>query len=174
MSEVKVDKRTKEYRERSASDISVDQAHREGITMGDDRDPNTKVQQERVRVPVNAGENLSLRGYSLDWDNYHYRWVYEDANKQGRVAAYEAAFYELCQHQGVNLQTSSGGGVSYLMRLPKKYWDEDMLAARKKNEAIRRRDNQLAKGEYTVDAQGRAVDEGEVIVRRSVSDNPYS
>jgi len=172
MSEEKIDKRTKEYRERSAASISEGEAIREGITMSDSRDPNAKVRQERVRV--GAGQNLSLRGYVLDEENYHYRWVYEGPNKQGRVVDFIAAYYEHCQLHGENLTVPSGGGHNYLMRLPKKYWDEDVKAAREQNIALRRREAQLKPGEYTVDAQGRAVDEGEVYVKRTTSDNPYS
>lgn len=164
----------REERSRSAAGLSVDEAHREGIVMGDDRDPNTAVIQERVRIPVNSGQNLSLRGYVLDQANFHYRWVHEEPTRPGRVEAYKGAFYEHCQLHGENLTTPSGGGIDYLMRLPRKYWNDDMLAAKAKRDALKRRENTLKPGEYTTDKHGRAVDTGEVNVRRSVSDNPYA
>lgn len=169
-----MDKRTKEFRERSAAGLSVDEAQRMGVVMGDDRDPNTEVVQQRVRIPVNAGQKLSLRGYTLDWDSFHYRWIHEDPSRPGQVEAYKAAFYEHCQLHGQNMSCPSGAGVDYLMRLPKKYWQEDVQAAKDKRDGVKRRNNKLKDGEYTVDKQGRAVDTGDVIVRRSVSDNPYA
>lgn len=167
-------KNNQQARQRDAGALSVDEAHRTGITMGDTRDPNTEAKQKRVRVPVNSGQNLSLRGYELDEENFHYYWVHESPSRPGQLEAYKAAFYEHCQINGSNLTTPSGGGIDYLMRLPKEYWLEDMAAARKKRDDMRRRDNKLSAGEYTTDAQGRSVESGEVIVRRSTSDNPYS
>ena len=170
-----VDKRTKEYRDRNVSGLSVDQAHREGIVMGDSRDPNAAGEQERVRVPLTSGQKQSLRGYKLDLDNYHYYWPHDDPSRPGRIEAYKAAFYEHCRHEeGSIICTPSGAGMDYLMRLPIKYQREDVQASRDRRLAARRRDNKLKDGEYTVDRQGRAVDEGEVVVRRSVSENPYA
>lgn len=170
-----LDKRTKEYRDRNVSGLSVDQAHREGIVMGDSRDPNAAVEQERVRVPLTSGQKLSLRGYKLDWANFHYHWVHDDPGRPGRVQAYKAAFYEHCLHEdGSVICTPSGAGMDYLMRLPSKYHQEDVRASRDRRLAARRRESVLKDGEYTVDRQGRAVDEGEVVVRRSVSENPYA
>lgn len=162
-------------RERSAAGLSVDEAHREGITLEDSRDPNAKVIQQRQRVPMNSGQKLSLRGYKLDEENYQYKWFLDEGNQSGRILDAENAFYERCTlADGSTLTANAGNSTMYLMRLPKKYWLEDMAASKAKREAMRRREAQLKPGEYTVDKQGRAVDEGEVIVKRSVSDNPYA
>lgn len=168
-------------RERSAAGLSVDEAHREGITMGDDRDPNVAVEQERVRIPLNSGQKQSLRGYKLDWDNFHYRWFHESATRGGRVIEAKEAFYEACvDAQGSAITTPSGAGRDYLMRLPKKYWQQDMAASRARREKLRQV-TQTLKGddklqEYGVDNKGRPVFEGETPVRRSstVAHNPYS
>jgi hypothetical protein len=175
MSEEKIDKRSKEYRQRSVADVSVDEAHREGLVMCDTRDPNTKAKQDRERVPVNSGQVLSLRGYTLDPDFRHY-WVYEDPTRPTMVEAYKSAFYEHCVSPWDNqiITAASGAGKQYLMRLPMKYYLEDMAAAKKKRDDLRRRDNKLNPGEYTVDKFGKPVEDGEVIVRRSASNNPYA
>lgn len=168
-------------RERSAAGLSVDEAHRDGITMGDDRDPNTKVEQERVRIPLNSGQKQSLRGYKLDWDNYHYRWFHESQTRGGRVIEAQEAFYEHCvDAQNNNIKTPSGAGFDYLMRLPKKYWQQDVQAARDRRAALRKATNTI-KGdeklqEYGVDERGRPVFEGEAPAKRTTStaQNPYA
>jgi hypothetical protein len=169
-------------RERSAAGLSVDEAHREGITMGDDRDPNTAVEQERVRIPLNSGQKQSLRGYKLDWNHYQYRWFHESATRGGRVVEAEQAFYEKCvDGEGNAIRTPSGAGWDYLMRLPKKYWLEDMAASRARRNKLRQSTQEL-KGdgkiqEYGVDTKtGRPVFDGETPVKRSssVAPNPYS
>ena len=162
------------YRERPIGDASPSEAQREGLTMGDTRDPNVKVMQERVRVPVNSGQLLALRGYELDPDYHHY-WIYDNPTRPGRVEAYKAAFYEHCvRGDGSIIEAPSGAGKQYLMRLHNKYYAEDVKAAKDKRAAMRRRDNKLGANEYTVDSRGRPVEDGEVIVKRSVSDNPYA
>jgi len=133
------------------------------------------VLQERVRIPMSSGQKLSLRGYKLDEENYHYHWFSEQDARSGRVLDAENAFYEVCTLvDGSALTTSSGGATQYLMRLPKRYWREDMAASKEKREAMRRRDAQLKQGEYTVDRHGRPVEDGEVIVNRRTNDNPYA
>lgn len=183
----KVDKRSKAYkdsaRERSAAGLSVDEAHRTGITMGNARDPNTKVEQERVRIPLNSGQNHAWSGYPFDWDNYHYHTFHESPSRQGRIQKAKEAFYEHCtdRNSGENLKCSAGAGFDYLMRLPKKYWQEDMAASRAKRERLRMAEQTL-KGdgklqEYGIDSKsGRPVFEGETPVKRSstVADNPYA
>jgi len=162
-------------RQRSAAGLSVDEAQREGIIMGDSRDPNAAVMQERVRIPMNSGQKMSLRGYQLEQDKYHYHWFHESHVSGGRVLDAQNAFYEICvMPDGSNVTAPSGNGTQYLMRLPLKYYREDMAASKEKRAALRKREAKLGKGEYTVNEKGRHVDEGEVIVRRSTSDNPYA
>jgi hypothetical protein len=159
----------------SAAGLSVDEAQREGVVMGDSRDPNTEVQQARVRVPMNAGQKLSLRGIKLDKENFHYKWMYEGPDRLGVLAAAKDAFYEhVKDDQGHNMIAPSGSGHQYLMQLPKEYWREDMQASKEKRMALRKRNNAIKPNEYTVDAQGRAVTHGEVNVSRKSSNNPYS
>lgn len=167
-------------RQRSAAGLSVDEAHREGITMGDGRDPNTAVEQERIRIPLDSGMNHSLNGYKLDEKNFHHRWFHESQTRQGRVAAAEGAFYEHCTDgSGEIIKRASGAGHDYLMRLPMKYYKQDVQRSRERREKMRLVTNTV-KGsdklqEYGVDAKGRPVFEGDAPAQRSVStgDNPY-
>jgi hypothetical protein len=159
-------------RERDASGLSVDEAHREGITMGDTRDPNTKVAQERVRIPMNAGQKLSLRGYNLDTKAYHYHWFHESPSRPGTLVDAKGAFYEHCQIDGQNVVTPSGSGTDYLMRLPIKYHLEDMQAAKDKRAKMRQSQTAVGKGEYAPTTTGREGGHSSV-VHSSTSTNPY-
>jgi V8-like Glu-specific endopeptidase len=162
-------------RERSAAGLSVDEAQREGIVMGDDRDPNVAVEQSRIRIPMNSGQKLSLRGYKLDESEFAYKWFHEEQTRSGRIQDALNAFYEHCTlPDGSMLTANSGSGTMYLMRLPRQYWNQDVKASKDKRMALRKREAQLKDGEYTVDKYGRAVDSGEVIVSRKTSDNPYA
>lgn len=164
-------KRGRPARDRSTSDLSVDEAHREGIVMSESRDPNDAVEQARVRVPLTSGQKLSLRGYKLDTKNYHYHWFQDDP---GRIESAEEAFFEKCHMNGADIKAPSGGGYSYLMRLPIKYHLEDVLASHERRNKARQQQIMLKKGEYTVDGRGRPQYEGEMVVKRSTSTNPYA
>lgn len=166
-------------RERSAAGLSVDQAHREGVVMGDTRDPNTAVAQERVRIPLDSGQNHTLNGYEMDEKKFHYRWFHESQTRQGRIAAAEGAFYEHCVQDGEIIKRASGAGHDYLMRLPIKYYREDVQRSREKREKMRKVTNTL-KGndklqEYSVDKMGQPVFDGEARAQLSTStgENPY-
>jgi hypothetical protein len=172
-----------EARERSSSGLSVDQAHDMGLNVtGEGRDPNEKVEQERVRIPLNSGQKQSLRGYKLDWDNYHYRWFHESQTRGGRVAEALEAFYEHCTNpSGDNIKTPSGAGFDYLMRLPKKYWNQDVEASRARRNSMRAANNQISGNdklqEYGIDTKtGERKFSGENPVKRSTSTshNPYA
>lgn len=165
---------SKTARARSATEVSVDEAHREGLTMTEERDPNAEVMQERVRIPFNAGQKLSLRGYKLEPDKFHYRWFHEDPTRPGIIPAALEAFYEHCTMNGQPIKAPSGAGADYLMRLPMEYHRDDLKAAKEKRAKLRQRDSKLADNEYTTDDKGRPVYEGEVRVNRKQSDNPYA
>lgn len=173
----------KPARERSAAGLSLDEAHRDGINVtGEGRDSNEAVEQSRVRIPLNSGHKQSLRGYKMEEDKFHYRWFHESATRGGRIAEALEAFYEHCvDKQGNNITTPSGAGRDYLMRLPKKYWQQDMQASRDRRNALKVATQTLTGDEklqeYGVDTKtGRPVFEGETPVKRSTSttQNPYA
>ncbi|MES2367696.1 MAG: hypothetical protein V4563_17600 [Pseudomonadota bacterium] len=162
-------------RNRSAAGLSVDEAHHDGIVMADPRDPNGAVEQERVRVPLNTGEKLSLRGMKLDTKNFHHKWVYEHKDYPGQVQAYKNAFYEhVADEQGHHMIVPAGNGAHYLMKLPMKYHIEDHKAAKDQRDALRKRQAAVDrnKGEYAPTADGRREGGESAVVSRSVSDNP--
>ena len=79
------------------------------------------------RVPMATGANLSVP-IPVD-PNYHYRW-FEDNNK-GRIEKALNAWYEFCYHDNEErskISRPSGKFEMFLMRIEKKYWDEDPLA----------------------------------------------
>jgi len=147
--------------------------------MTDDRDPNREVEQERIRVPLGAGQNQWLRGYVLDWDNYHYHMFHESSTRGGRVAEADMAFYEHCQLGGENIKRPAGNGWDYLMRIPRKYYAQDMEAARHKRKGIETQMNTLKSTDkiqdYGIDPKsGRPIFDGEAVAKQSSSDNPYA
>lgn len=157
-------------RQRPIGEISADEAQRTGQIMGDPRDPNAEIAQTRVRIPLNSGQKLSLRGYKLDWDNYHYHWFHESDVSGGRIADAKEAAYEHCVHpDNSHITAPSGSGKQFLMRLPRKYWLEDMAASRDRRNALRKKEAQLGKDEYTTDERGRIVTKGEMHVKQRVS-----
>jgi hypothetical protein len=173
-------KRGPKPRQQSAAGLSAAESTRLEIPMGEGRDPNEQVLQERVRVPLGEGQDQWLRGYKLDWDNFHYHLFHESSTRGGRVAKADQAFYEHCQVNGENLRRPAGNGWDYLMKLPKKYWAQDMAASRARREALRK-STQTIQGdeklqEYGIDSKGRPVFAGETPVKRSssVAHNPYS
>ncbi len=167
-------------REQSAAGLTIFEAQREGLTKDDSRDPNKRVEAERVRIPFGAGQDQWLNGYHLDWDNYHYHEFHESATRGGRIAEADRAFYEHCQINGENIKRPSGNGWSYLMRIPQKYYQEDMANARKRHKAIEKDMNTLKSKDgiqdYAVDVKsGRPVLEGSAdVAKHSVSENPYA
>lgn len=171
----------KGYRKQSAAGLSIDESTRENAVMTDSRDPNDELVAERIRVPLGSGQDQWMRGYKLDEKNFHYHMFHESQTRGGRVAQANGAFYEHCQIGGENIKRPAGNGWDYLMRIPKKYWQEDMAASRARREKMRKA-TQTLKGdeklqEYGVDTKtGRPVFEGETPVKRSstVAHNPYS
>jgi hypothetical protein len=88
----------------------------------------TRATQEAKRIPVHSqGETL------IDQDlNFYYRWC-ADYDK-GKIAKYIAAGYEYVLDEKGEKQTKPGKYPLYLMRLPMKFREEDLLA--KKNKII--------------------------------------
>lgn len=166
-------------RPRTAAGLTVFEAQREGVTMDDSRDPNKSVEAERVRIPLGSGQDQWLRGYQLDWKNFHYHLFHESGTRGGRVAEADQAFYEHCVIGGENIKRPAGNGWDYLMRIPQKYYQEDMASARAKSHVIETQMNTLKTSgpvqDYGVDPKsGRPIFDGEAVAKQSVSDNPYA
>lgn len=170
-------KRGPKPREQSAAGLTTFETQRAGLSMADSRDPNEAVKAERIRIPLGTGQDQWLGGYKLDWDNFHYHMFHESQTRGGRVAEADMAFYEHCQLNGENIKRPSGAGWDYLMRIPQKYYQEDMARARKQRQAIESDMNTLKSKDgiqdYGIDKAGRPVFDGEAPVKHGVSENPY-
>lgn len=88
---------------------------------------NNRVEQEKKRIPVQSqGETLIK-----DQDpNFYYRWC-ADYDK-GKLSKYLAAGYEYVQGDNLERMSKPGKYPLYLMRLPIKHREEDLLAKREK------------------------------------------
>ncbi len=115
-----------------------------------------------ARIPVGSGNKLEFEGKDPD---YMYRVVNDNP---GRLAMFLQAGYEFCTDEkrvidkgiaeGSQVDTriivNSGNGIkSYLMRIPKEFYDEDQA---NKIEAVKRSEDQMKnkqpnplKGEYS-------------------------
>jgi hypothetical protein len=169
-------------RERSAAGLSIEESQRAGLSMNenDSRDPNSQLRNERVRIPMGAGQDQWLRGYVLDTENFHYHLFHESQTRGGRVAEADGAFYEHCQINGENIKRPSGSGFDYLMRLPIKYYQQDMQRDRDRRNLLEKNHTKLSGDdklqEYGVDKHGRPVFDEARPSRQSTtqSRNPYA
>lgn len=85
---------------------------------------------------------------------YYYRWF---QNKEGRIAAAKAAYYEqVVDEQGNSFTRQSGPYSMHLMRLPQQYRDEDNALKRKRVAATLDQEASIGVNEYAPDSQGRA------------------
>jgi len=87
---------------------------------------NNRKEQETKRIPVHASR--AANHGDLD-PNFYYRWC-ADYDK-GKISRYLAAGYEYVQDNGEKVKRPGRDPV-YLMRLPKKLRDEDLLAKKQK------------------------------------------
>lgn len=86
--------------------------------------------QESKRIPVHATKTTNIEGAD---PNFYYRWC-ADYDK-GKITRYLAAGYEYVQDDDNGERIVKPGKFPlYLMRLPKKNREEDLLA--KKNKII--------------------------------------
>jgi hypothetical protein len=89
----------------------------------------TRLEQEKKRTPVHSqGETLI---HNQD-PNFYYRWC-ADYDK-GKLSKYLAAGYEYVKGEDGERQIKPGKYPLYLMRLPMKFREEDLL--QKKNKII--------------------------------------
>lgn len=149
-------------------------AHMEasGHVEGDPRDPNKDARPPRIRMQQSL--KLAVPGYPFDWDNFYYRFFYDDPQRPGRIVNAEAAYYEHCvDAKGSKICRPSGGGTQYMMRLPQKYHVEDVEAKRQNNRRVRQEEVRIKKGEYAP-TKSRAEGGESSIVDVTYTENPFA
>lgn len=155
----------------------ADASHAQG---GDSRDPNAG--KRPARIPMQKGHNLRIPGIILDQENYHYHWFTENPNRPGKIEQALGAYYEhVTDADGKQISRPSGPSVTYLMRLPKEYWDEDLRLKKEQAERTLAQEAGLAPNEYAP-TETRAEGGKSAIVSRTESssaegpgaESPYS
>jgi hypothetical protein len=141
---------------------------------GDPRDPNQETRP--ARVPMKQGTNLGFEDCDFDRSSYRYYAFNEDPNKPGRIDRAKSAYWEhVTSRNGAIAQRASGGGTTYLMRLPMKYASADSNIKKKKVLATMADQTKINANEYAPDPiTGKAEGGTSIYQDRTVSDNPYS
>ena len=100
-----------------------------------------------TRIPV-ASNRAPLVYRGLDNENFYHRWV---SDRDERIAMFLEAGYEFVKPTAQKIvgdptvdstsipdrvKKSKGGTTQFLMRLPKKFYDEDQLAKQKEVDEI--------------------------------------
>lgn len=97
------------------------------------------------RVPMGQGLSLDIPG--LDKENYHYRWFQD---KDGRLKTAQSAWYDFAKNSaGENYVVHKGPHAMYLMRIEKKYYEEDKaLKLQASKDKLSAEAQTLSPGEY--------------------------
>ncbi len=139
----------------------------------DPRDPNKDARPPRV--PMGQGRNLEFSQVKFERDKFHYYAYLEHPEKPGRIRKAEAAYWEyVTDSRGQKVTAAAGSGMHYLMKLPLKYWKEDLDS---KKIAVARRmekENSIGVGEYAPDAATGRPEGGTSVITSDTSDNPYN
>lgn len=113
--------------------------------MEDAHDP-----QRPPRVPMGATLKLEFGSIAED-SSYHFH-VFSD--RDGRIEQAKQAWYEhVIDGNGDNVVRHSGPYTQYLMKIPKKLWDEDQELKQRKLSGKLRGEQELAPDEYLPDGR---------------------
>jgi hypothetical protein len=139
----------------------------------DSRNPNKD--SRPPRVPMGQSMNLEFAGVKRDEANYKYYAFLDQKHKPGRVQKALAAYWEYVTYEdGTNVVAPAGDGLHYLMKLPREYWEQDLLLKKK---AVARRidaENSIGDEEYAPDSATGRPEGGKTALHSGNSDNPYS
>lgn len=164
-------KKASTKRARVNADTREDQAKGLGANV-DPRDPNAETRPPRVQM--GRGGNLTFSEAEMDKEKFHYYAFYDNPDRPGRIEQAKAAYWEhVTNREGQPITRPAGGGLHYLMRLPIKYWLEDLMVKKEKIRARMVGETKVGKGEYAPTADGHR-EGGDSMRTTHTSDNPYS
>ena len=115
-----------EEKERQNSDMVEGDAVTAGLQLGgDDRDPNLETRPPRVRLQ--GGKKLAFEDVEFERGKFHYYAFLDDPGRPGRINNAKAAYWETVYNvHGQPATRPAGQGTHVLMKLPLKYWKEDL------------------------------------------------
>jgi len=89
--------------------------------------------QRPARIPMGSGNKLQVPE-SLKEEGLQYYWAITGPDHPGKLAQFEAAWWEFVMHDGERVEQPAGKGNTHvLMRIPQEYYDEDIAAQQKRN-----------------------------------------
>ena len=107
------------------------------------------------RVAMGATLNLEFGHIPKD-PGYHYRVV---ADRDGRLEQAQGAWYEFVKDaSGSNVVCHKGLHNQYLMRIERKYWDEDQRLKQTQLVGKLQQEQKLATGEYVPDGRSHVLE----------------
>ena len=138
----------KPKRARPPANMKQSEIENSRVEISQDRSEAAHSAGRPARQPMGATLNLEFQGLCED-PNYHYR-VFDD--KPGRIEQAKRGWWEHVKDHEGNNAGRAGVNRQYLMKIEKKYWDEDQkLKQTKISGMLRDSTEKLADGEYLPD-----------------------
>ena len=104
-----------------------------------------------ARVRMAVGQTLNVDNKD---PNYVYRWFKDNP---GRIEQAQAAYWDFVKKDGTKDTRPSGPFTMYLMRIEKKYWEEDQLLKQTAIIDTMKKQNKMEEGEYLPDGHHHAL-----------------
>ena len=141
---------TPKRRGRPRANKTNEQIENSRVELETDRKEAAHAPKRPPRVSMGATLKLEFGELTAD-KNYHYR-VFSD--RDGRIEQAKAAWYEhVKDHNGNNVVRHAGKYPQYLMRIEKKYWEEDQKLKQDQVSSKLREEQRLAADEYIPDGR---------------------
>ena len=145
-------------RGRPAAHLKQSDAENSRVDLELTRDDAAHSASRPPRVPMSATLKLEFPGLCDD-PNYHYRVI---SDRDGRIEQAKQAWYEhVKDHSGNNAVRHAGLYAQYLMKIEKKYWNEDQKLKQDKVSGKLRAEQKLASDEYLPDGRHHALQKDE-------------
>tara|TARA_R110000744_G_scaffold246942_1_gene363466 strand:- start:30391 stop:30795 length:405 start_codon:yes stop_codon:yes gene_type:complete len=98
------------------------------------------------RVPMGSTAKLGYPSSKMDTEQYQYRWFQD---KEGRIDQAKQAWWEQVKEEdGEIVRRASGAFPMFLMRIEKKYWEEDQQLKHQRVIATMQEEQKLSSDEY--------------------------
>ena len=141
-------------RGRPAGSKTQAQVDNSRVDLEQSRESNAHSSKRPARVRMVAGQKLNF-GKLVQDPNYAYRAF---ADKPGRLDSALAAYWEFVKTEdGESVKRPSGADTMYLMRIEKKYFDEDQKLKQENIKNTLRKENVLEKDEYVPEGHHHAL-----------------
>lgn len=167
-------------RERVNSGMVEDRAVAQGLAASiDPRNPNV---DSPTRIPLGRSSKVDFSDVEMDRENFAYYAFLDDPQRPGVIGQAKAAFWEECVNMyGQPARRPGGYNTEHvLMRLPMKYWKEDLDKDKKAREAMMadagtlKKEGKNTPEEYAPTSGGKPEGGDSLFVSKKVSDNPYT